>query len=132
YAEHGVPGTFLMPGASEALRAVHDVGGSNIVVTAKYQPNAIACLAHVGVEVDAVIGWRHGPTKGITLFEHGAAIYVGDTPSDAAGAPAADAVALAVASGPHDPASLRAAGADAVLGSLSEFAGWLTSWRGGG
>src|SRR5205085_6386015 len=117
YVDHGVPGTFLMPGALDALDAVHAIGGRNIVVTAKYEPNAIACLAHVGVAVDAVIGWRHGPAKGTTLVEHGAQVYVGDTPSDVVGARAADAVAVAVASGPHDVAELREAGADVVLTS---------------
>ena len=53
-----------------------------MVVTAKYEPNAHRCLDHVGLEVDDVVGWRHGPGKAETLSEHGAAVYVGDTPPD--------------------------------------------------
>jgi phosphoglycolate phosphatase len=129
YVDHGVSGTFLMPGAADAVDAVRDAGGRNIVVTAKYEPNAIACLAHVGLTIDTVIGWRHGPTKGTTLAEHGAAIYVGDTPSDILGAHSGGALAVAVASGPHPVTALRDAGADVVLESLVAFPDWLSSRR---
>jgi phosphoglycolate phosphatase len=128
YAEHGVPGTDLLPGAREAVSAVRALGGRSIVVTAKFEPNAIACLAHVGIEVDEVIGWRHGPGKGKTLIEHGASIYVGDTPSDVDGARAAGALAVCVPTGPHTVDELRAAGADVVLGSLTEFPAWLAGY----
>ena len=129
YVDHGVPGTFLMPGAADAVDAVRDAGGRNIVVTAKYEPNAVACLAQVGLAVDAVVGWRHGTAKGITLAEHGAAMYVGDTPSDIVGAHSAGVLAVAVASGPHPVTALRDAGADVALESLVGFPDWLSSWR---
>src|SRR5438876_204222 len=66
YTELGVPGTFLLPGAVDALDAVRAAGGRSIVVTAKFEANARLCLSHVGLEVDEVIGWRHGEAKGET------------------------------------------------------------------
>ena len=127
YASPGVPGTVLMPGAADAVRAARDAGWRNIVITAKYEPNAVACLAHVELTMDNVIGWRHGPAKGETLAEHGAAIYVGDTPADMGGARSANAVAVGVTSGPHGADELRDAGADVVLASLAEFAPWFSA-----
>src|SRR5581483_10139572 len=115
YVDLGVSGCTLLPGASDAVSAVHEASGRAIVVTAKYEPNAIACLAHVGLEVEAVIGWRHGPAKGEALIEHGARVYVGDTPSDIVGSQAAGALAVGVCTGPHPADELRHAGADAVL-----------------
>ena len=125
YAEHGVPGTLLMPGAVDAVDAVRAASGNVIVVTAKYEANASACLSYVGLDVDVVIGWCHGVAKSEPLIEHGASVYVGDTPSDIEGAHAAGVFALGVASGPHPLEELRDAGADAVLTSLVEFPDWL-------
>jgi phosphoglycolate phosphatase len=128
YAELGISGTALLPGAADAVAAVHELGGRTLVVTAKHEPNAHLCLAHVGLEVDRVFGWRHGPGKGETLADEGAAVYVGDTPPDMTGARFADAFAVGVTSGPHAADELSAAGADLVLGSLVEFRPWLGSW----
>ncbi|HEY8217942.1 MAG TPA: HAD hydrolase-like protein [Acidimicrobiia bacterium] len=128
YAVLGVPGTALLPGASDAVAAVRRLGGRAVVVTAKFEPNAHACLAHVGLEVDAVYGWRFGPAKGETLVAEGADVYVGDTPHDVAAARAAGAAAVAVPSGPHDASELAAAGADVVLASLVDFDAWLNGW----
>ncbi len=124
YAEVGIPGTALLPGAADAVDAVRAGGGRVLVVTAKYEPNAHRCLEHVGLAVDAVFGWRHGAEKGETLAEHGAAVYVGDTPSDMHGARIARAVAVGVTTGPHDADELRAAGADTVLEDLGAFRPW--------
>jgi phosphoglycolate phosphatase len=131
YADLGVPGTSLLAGAAESVAAVRSVGGRVVVVTAKFEPNAVACLDHVGLVVDAVCGWRHGPDKGVALAEHGAAVYVGDTPTDVAGARGVGIVAVGVATGPHPAAELHAAGADRLLGSLTEFPAWLRTWLGG-
>jgi len=128
YVELGVPGTTLLPGARDAVAAVHEVGGRTLVVTAKYEPNALLCLAHVGLDVDRVFGWLHGPGKGEKLGEHGAGVYVGDTPSDMTGARVADAVAIGVTTGPHGTDELVEAGADVVLGSLVEFRPWFREW----
>jgi phosphoglycolate phosphatase len=129
YAVLGVPGTFALPGALDAVRAVRAAGGRSVVVTAKHEPNAHLCLAEVCLEVDVVVGSRHGPGKTEALVEHGASVYVGDTPPDIVAARAAGAVAVGVTTGPHPRAELLDAGADVVLGSLRQFPEWLRAWR---
>jgi len=125
YAELGPPGSSLLPGAAAAIDAVHARGARSIVVTAKFGPNAHRCLDHVGLRVDDVVGWRHGPQKAETLREHGAAVYVGDTIPDVHAARTAGADAVAVASGPVRADELWDAGADVVLTSLEDFPAWL-------
>ncbi|MFM8302705.1 MAG: HAD family hydrolase [Actinomycetota bacterium] len=124
YADIGVTGSFLLPGAPEALAAVRARGARPIVVTAKYEPNAWRCLRHVGLDVDAVYGWRLGSAKAEPLVDEGATAYVGDTPRDMEAARLAGVAAVGVATGPHAPEELIAAGAGVVLGSLEEFAPW--------
>jgi phosphoglycolate phosphatase len=125
YVEHGVPGTFLLPGALESVAAVRELGGRSIVVTAKYEPNAHRCLEQVGLDVDAVFGWRYAEGKGETLRDEGASVYVGDTTNDVRAAAQASAHMVAVTTGPHPEAELRDAGAATVLHSLVHFPGWL-------
>ena len=127
YATIGVAGCSLLPGAGAAIDAVGALGGRTLVVTAKFEPNAHRCLRAVDLAVDHVVGWRHGPQKGETLLEHGALAYVGDTPPDIEAAQVADAIAVAVATGPWDAATLEGHGADVVLGSLLEFPAWLAA-----
>ena len=124
YADVGVRGTTLLPGADTAVAHVRGRGGRVVVVTAKYEPNARRCLDHVGLAVDAVHGWLHGPEKAAALRAEGAHLYVGDTTSDMDAARHADAIGLGVASGTHDPEHLTACGAVSVLGSLEEFVPW--------
>ncbi|HEU0130388.1 MAG TPA: HAD hydrolase-like protein [Mycobacteriales bacterium] len=126
YPAHAVALTTALPGAADAVRAVRERGGQVVVVTAKQDVLATASLAHVGIEVDLVVGWRHGAAKGETLREHGASIYVGDHVADVDGARAAGAVSVAVASGPCSAEELRAYGADVVLDDLTAFGAW---WR---
>ena len=128
YAELGPAGSSLLPGAAEAVRAVHAHGGTTLVVTAKYEPNAHLCLDHVGIAVDHVVGWRHGPQKAETLRAHGAHIYVGDTRPDIEAARHAGAEPVGVTSGPVDRAGLTAAGATVVFDSLLEFPAWLRAF----
>ena len=125
YADLGPPGSSLLPGAAAAVAAVRGLEGTTAVVTAKYGPNAHRCLDHVGLAVDHVIGWRHGPQKAETLLDLGAHVYVGDTLPDLAAARHAGAAAVGVASGPVPAAELAAAGADVVLDTLESFADWL-------
>jgi phosphoglycolate phosphatase len=132
YVTLGVPGTHLLPGAAEAVELVRASSARTVVVTAKFEPNAYRCLDHVGLAVDAVFGWRYGPGKAETLRECGAFAYVGDTPRDMYAALEADALAVGVATGPHDDAELDAAGADVVLSSLVEFPAWWASRPGRG
>jgi len=66
--------------------------------------------------------------KAEALVEYGAAVYVGDHVGDVLGARAAGALSVAVATGPYSPAELRAAGADVVLGDLTEFPAWFAGY----
>jgi phosphoglycolate phosphatase len=125
YAELGIEGTSALPGAAEAIGAVRTVGGRPVVITAKFEANARLCLLQVGLMVDDVVGWRHGPQKGETLTGLGAVAYVGDTPPDMDAAHLAGATAIGVPTGPFSAAELEAAGAHVVLESLFDFADWL-------
>ena len=125
YGELGPPGSSLLQGAAEAVASVRDRGGITLVITATFEPNARLCLAHVGIEVDHVIGWRHGPQKGETLLHHRAHVYVGDTVPDIEAAQLAHAHAVGVATGPVSAEDLRAASAHTVMRPLLEFPTWL-------
>ncbi|WP_433546979.1 HAD family hydrolase [Streptomyces sp. CA-294286] len=125
YPDYAIAPTTPLPGAREAVEAVRAAGGRTVVVTGKWQPNAELHLAHLGIEVDAVIGnvWAEG--KALALREHGASVYVGDHLGDVRGARAADALAVAVTTGPYGAEALREAGADVVLPDLTAFPTWL-------
>jgi phosphoglycolate phosphatase len=125
YPAYAIEPTAPLPGAREAVEAVRAAGGRSVVVTGKWQPNAELHLAHLGIEVDAVAGnvWAEG--KALALREHGARVYVGDHLGDVRGARAADALAVAVATGPYGVQELREAGADVVLEDLTAFPAWL-------
>ena len=125
YLELGPPGSTLLPGARDAIAAVRERGGRTIVVTAKEGRNARACLAHLGLDIDVVVGLRYGDGKVDALREHGATVYVGDTITDVASGLAAHTRAIGVATGPDSAEALHAAGADMVLDSLETFPAWL-------
>ncbi|WP_406170707.1 HAD family hydrolase [Streptomyces sp. NBC_00996] len=129
YPTYAITGTFAMPGAREAVAAVRASGGSAVVVTAKWEPNAKLHLEHLRIDADAVIGNLWAEQKAEALREHGASVYVGDHTGDVRGAHTADAYSVAVATGPCDAAELRAAGADVVLADLTEFPAWLEEYR---
>ena len=128
YAQHGVAGCVALPGAYQALAAVRAHGGRSVVVTGKYAPNARLNLEALDLEVDALHGTVFGPDKGVKLREEGARVYVGDHLGDIAGARAASAFAVGVATGPYDSAALDAAGADIVLADLTAFPEWLAGY----
>ncbi|MER6130591.1 haloacid dehalogenase-like hydrolase [Streptomyces sp. NPDC001815] len=130
YPTHAIAPTPAMAGAREAIAAVRAAGGRAIVVTAKYEPNAKLHLSHLGIDADAVIGGLWAEGKAEALREYGSAVYVGDHTGDVRGARSADALSVAVATGPCDADELRAAGADVVLKDLTEFPGWLAAHRG--
>jgi pyridinium-3,5-biscarboxylic acid mononucleotide sulfurtransferase len=125
YPELAVHPVSALQGARAAIDAVHAHGGRVVVVTGKYAPNAQLHLDHLGLEIDELHGWLWGPEKAVALREHGASVYVGDHLGDIAGARAADAVSVAVPTGPICAEDLRAAGADVVLDDLSHFPAWL-------
>ncbi|PJJ03802.1 phosphoglycolate phosphatase [Streptomyces sp. 2333.5] len=125
YPAHAVTATTVMPGAREALDAVHAAGGRAIVVTAKYEPNAKLHLTHLGLAADAVIGDLWAEAKAEALRAHEAQIYVGDHTGDVRGAHTAGALSVAVATGPCAADELRAAGAEVLLADLTDFPSWL-------
>ncbi|MGW3038302.1 HAD family hydrolase [Streptomyces sp. NPDC001178] len=129
YPTIAIAATPAMPGAREAIAAVRAAGGRAIVVTAKYEPNAKLHLEHLGIHPDEVVGDLWAEQKAEALREHGAGIYVGDHIGDVRGARKADALSVAVATGPCSTQELSAAGADVVLGDLTEFPGWLADYR---
>ncbi|MET7735639.1 haloacid dehalogenase-like hydrolase [Streptomyces sp. NPDC005402] len=130
YPSYAITGTQAMPGAREAIRAVQSAGGRAIVVTAKWEPNARLHMKHLGMEPDAVIGNLWAEQKADALLEHGARVYVGDHVGDVRGARRADAVSVAVATGPCSAAELTEAGADVVLTDLTEFGEWFSDYDG--
>lgn len=123
-----IPRTVALPGAAEAVAAVTGRGGRAVVVTAKYGANASAHLEALGIEVSAVIGDLWSTAKASALQAMGAEVFVGDHLGDIAGARAADALAVGVATGPISAEDLEAAGADVVLADLTQFPQWLESY----
>lgn len=128
YPGIAIPRTVPMPGAVAALESVTARGGRALVVTAKYGPTAQAHLDAMGAEVAAVVGDLWSVGKAVALQEYGAEVYVGDHLGDINGARAADALAVAVATGPISAADLAAAGADVILQDLTAFPEWLDSY----
>lgn len=129
YPSIAIAATPAMAGAREALDAVRAAGGRTMVVTAKYEPNARLHLEHLGIEPDVLVGDLWAEQKAAALREHGAGVYVGDHVGDVRGARAAGAFSVAVATGPCPAGELREAGADVVLGDLSDFPAWLGGYR---
>lgn len=130
YPDLGVASVRAYPGAARALAAPAAHGGRSVVVSAKHTPNVHRVLAAAGlggaVAAAYVTGDLFAERKGVRLAELGATAYVGDHPGDVRAAAVAGAVAVAVPTGAHDAAALRAAGADVVLASLEDLPGWLT------
>ncbi|WP_433873576.1 HAD family hydrolase [Saccharopolyspora sp. CA-218241] len=129
YPEVVIGSTEPTAGAASALAAVRAAGGRTLVVTGKYEPNAALHLQACGWTVDRLAGDVFAAGKGVVLREEGAGIYVGDHYGDIAAAKAADALAVAVATGPYDADELAAAGADVVLPDLTAFPDWLAGHR---
>jgi len=116
-----------LPGAADALAAVRAAGGRTVVVSAKITRAVRVVLEQTGLAdlVDVAEGGRFAAEKSQVLLAQGAGVYVGDHPGDVLAARAAGAVAVAVATGPSDAATLTATGADVVLGDLSGFGAWF-------
>jgi len=123
----GIRMSAALPGAAAALEAVTEMGGSTLVVTAKYQLNAVATLAHLGLRADSVVGDLWAEEKAIALRAAGARVYVGDHPADVRAARAANALAVCVPSGGPTRDELLEAGADVVLDSLIGLPAWLAA-----
>lgn len=125
YAAGGLAGVTPMRGAVDALADLRRRGVRSVVVSAKPTEVVHLVLGRVGLAVDAAVGGLFAERKAAGLREHGVQVYVGDHPGDVAGARAAGARPLAVATGSFDAAALRAVGAEDVLGDLTELPGWL-------
>ncbi len=132
YVDHAIGPVPVLPGAHEALAAVHDRGGRVVLVTGKYAPNARRHLDHLGLVVDVLHGEVWGVGKAAALRAEGALAYVGDHVHDVEGARAAGVLSVSVATGGCEPAELLAAGTDVVLPALVDLASWLDDrWPGG-
>jgi phosphoglycolate phosphatase-like HAD superfamily hydrolase len=125
YPEYAVTASPVLPGAAEAVAAVRRHAGAVIVITGKYELNARRHLHHIGLTVDAVVGWAWAETKTAAMLDHGVGMYLGDHPADMAAAAGAGALAIGITTGDHTSHDLSAAGADTVLTSLGEFPAWL-------
>lgn len=125
YREIVIPKTVLLPGAREALAAVAARGGSSVVVSGKHTRHVKGHLDAAGLTVDAIAGELWATAKAAALRDFGAEVYVGDHVGDIAGARAADAMAVGVATGPMSVQDLTIAGADVAMPDLTGFAPWL-------
>lgn len=129
YPDHAITASLALPGACEAFAAVREAGGRVVVVTAKQAEGAALHLNHLGLAPDELVGGLWAEAKGEALRARGAAVYVGDHTGDVRGARIAGALSVGVTTGPCDEAELRGAGADVVLGSLTEFPDWFAGHR---
>jgi phosphoglycolate phosphatase len=125
YPEHAIEPCVALPGAAEAVAAVHERGGRVLVVTAKRADLARLHIEHLGLPVDEVAGLAWAEGKAGALRSAGAVGYVGDHVGDMAAARVAGIPGVAVATGPCTPEELLAAGASVVLADLREFPPWL-------
>ena len=125
YPDIAVPPTPALDGAHEALAAVRRHGGSTVLVTGKFTPNARLHVDALGFDIDHLAGEVWGVGKADVLQQRGATVYVGDHVHDVEGARAAGALSVSVLTGGSTVDELRAAGTDVLLDSLDDFPGWL-------
>ncbi len=121
YPAYAITPTVPLPGAREAVEAVHASGGRVLVVTSKLGRLARLHLDHLGLTVDEVAGDLFAEEKATALRAHGATHYVGDHVADMTAARAAEVPGIAVVTGPCTAEELRAAGAEVVLDDLTGF-----------
>lgn len=129
----------VLPGAREAIASCAGRRAVQSAVTGNLRPIAITKLAALGLGdgLDFEVGGygddgsdradlvrrarKRASEKYGHAFEGKRTVVIGDTPHDVRGALDADALAVAVASGRSSADELRAAGADIVLASLTDF-----------
>ncbi|TDB71257.1 HAD family hydrolase [Micromonospora sp. KC723] len=121
YPAYAVTPSVPLPGAREAVDAVHARGGRVMVVTSKLGRLARLHLDHLGLAVDELAGDLFAEEKATALRAHGATLYVGDHVADMVAAEAAGVPGIGVATGPCDRNELRDAGAQVVLDDLTGF-----------
>jgi phosphoglycolate phosphatase-like HAD superfamily hydrolase len=123
--------TTALPGAAEALAAVRVAGEAPVIITAKHPDSVGPSLLAAGLVAVEIFAHVYGAEKAAVLRRIGAAVYVGDTPSDILAARSAGARAVGAATGSFTETELLAAGAHVVLGSLEDFPSWYADFRGG-
>ena len=116
-----------LPGAHEALAAVHAAGRRVVIITAKHPVSVEPSLRAAGLAADELFSHVYGPEKAAVLRKLRAAAYVGDTPPDMAAAIEAGTRAVGVATGSFSRDQLQGAGAEVVLDSLEGFPAWCRS-----
>ncbi|MBF4769950.1 HAD hydrolase-like protein [Nocardioides agariphilus] len=125
YVDHAIEAVGALDGAVESIAAVRRHGGRVIVVTGKYEPNAVRHVEHLALDVDLVTGLVFGAGKADVLVREGASILVGDHVHDVEGARAAGITSVSVLTGGCSEEELVAAGTDVVLADLTVFPAWL-------
>jgi phosphoglycolate phosphatase len=116
--------TTALPGAHEALAAVHAAGQRVVIITAKHPVSVEPSMRAAGLTADEL--FTH-VEKAAVLRRVKAAAYVGDTPPDMAAAIEAGITAVGVATGSFSRDELTGAGAEVVLDSLEGFPAWYRS-----
>ncbi len=128
----------MMPGVGPLLDALATMGHvHSALLTGNYEAGARIKLEHFDLwrrfswgaygddytdrNLMAQAAVAAAPARGVTLADPSQAIVIGDTPFDIACARAAGARVIAVATGGHGVAELRACGADAVFEDLSDL-----------
>lgn len=125
YPSVAIAPAVLLPGAREAMEAVRQLGGRVLVITGKFESNALLHLQALELPYDRLAGARWADGKTEVLREEGAGVYIGDHAGDMRSAKAAGACAVGVPTGGLDEQGLRDAGADVVLDSLTALPDWL-------
>jgi uncharacterized protein len=125
YVDHAITSVPVLPGAHEALAAVHGHRGRVVLVTGKFPRNAQLHVDHLALDVDVLEGWVWGVGKAEALRREGVSVYVGDHVHDIEGARAAGALSVSVLTGGCTREELEDAGTDVVLEGLEEFPAWL-------
>ena len=128
YGRYGIPKSTLLPGARDAVDAIHEAGGRVVVVSAKKKDFVDRVLDVVDLPVDVTYGYMFAEHKGKALLEEGAQVYVGDHEGDIRAARAAGAVSFVVTSGPMTRDELLEHEPDVIVESLKEFRPWLERW----
>jgi phosphoglycolate phosphatase len=128
YGKYGIPKSVALPGAHDAIAAVHDAGGEVIVISAKKKDFVDRVIEVVQLEVDRTYGYLFAEHKGAVLREERASIYVGDHEGDIRAARAADALAFVVTTGPMTESELVQHNPDVIVPTLVEFRPWLQRW----
>jgi len=128
YGTFGIPKSVLLPGARDAVDAVHEVGGEVVVVSAKKKDFVDRVIDVVQLPIDRTYGYLFAEHKGEVLRQERARVYVGDHEGDVRAARAADALSFIVTSGPMTREELLEHAPDVIVDSLVDFRPWLSRW----